>query len=101
MATHRISVNVGTDSIRVDPDSLIMTTADEVEWAASGSRRFTISFEGKGPFARPNLSHDEASARQKPRLTGRFKYSVASAENPGLVLDPEIVVGDPPTGHTP
>jgi len=98
MATHRISVTMGTNSIRVEPDSLVMTMADEVHWAGTGSQAFTISFLGDGPFAKRALSHAEASAKQAPRLRGRFKYSVTSVENPQVVLDPEIIVEDPPTG---
>jgi hypothetical protein len=36
-------------------------------------------------------------ANQRPRSRGEFKYAVVSEENPGLRLDPIIVVEEPPT----
>jgi hypothetical protein len=97
MATHTISVTVGKDSIQVVPDSLFMTTVDEVSWAGTDSRQFTIVFDDDGPFGQRDLSHAHATSRQKPRSRGRFKYTVISADDPNMKLDPDIIVGDPPT----
>ncbi len=99
MAAHKITVTVGENSIQVAPESLFMTLADEVRWAGSNPKQFRIAFDGAGPFAERELSHARATGNQKPRIRGRFKYTVISEENPGLRLDPEVVVGDPPTGN--
>jgi hypothetical protein len=101
MASHSISVTVGTDSIRVEPDTLAMTTADEVQWKSTNSRAFSLVFEDERPFGRRQLDHAAATARQRAQAKGRFKYSVVSDENPGLVLDPVVVVGDPPSQTDP
>jgi hypothetical protein len=47
------------------------------------------------------LTHDTATTKQKPKRTGRYKYTVISVENPALVLDPIIIVEEPPTGPAP
>ena len=101
MATHRISVTVGTSTIQVDPNSLVMTSADEVYWAGNNPRAFTIEFDNDGPFGQKNLTHERALSRNKPKVKGRFKYTVISAEDPGLRLDPDIIIEDPPTGQQP
>ena len=98
MASHRISVTVDSASIRVAPESLFMTTKDDVSWSATNGKEFSIEFDGNGPFESRSLSHATASGRNTPRARGAFKYSVISSENSDLRLDPEVVVGDPPTG---
>jgi len=98
MRSHTVSVDVGKDSITVHPDPLVMTSDDEVQWASASGRRFSIEFDGAGPFGSPRLAHAAATARQRPRVLGRFKYSVVSEENPGLKLDPDIIIDPPPSG---
>ena len=101
MKTHRVSVTVEKDSIRVDPETLTMTSKDEIHWAGSNARKFSIVFDQASPFEHRELSHDLATAKRTPRTKGRFKYTVVSAENPGLKLDPIIIVEEPPTKGTP
>lgn len=101
MATHKISVTVDAGSIRVDPDTLVMSSLDDVYWSGTNSRRFSIEFESTGPFDRSRLDFDAATHTQRPRAKGRFKYAVVSSENPALRLDPTVVVEDPPTGGNP
>ena len=98
MKTYTVSVTVGQGSISVQPDRQVMTTDDEVQWASSNGKRFTIEFEGAGPFPNARLAFAAATAKQRPRTKGRFKYTVISEENPTLTLDPEVVVDPPPTG---
>ena len=97
MPTHKISVTVEADVIHVEPETLVMTTVDEAHWAPTNGRRFTIEFDGDGPFGNQRLDHAAATGRQKPRVKGRFKYTVVSEANPGLRLDPVIIVDPPPT----
>lgn len=97
MKTHTVSVTIGRDSITVQPDPLIMTTDDEVQWSGKDAKKFSIEFEGKGPFGSSKLAHAVATSRQRPRTLGQFKYSVISDENPNLILDPGIIVDPPPT----
>jgi hypothetical protein len=97
MSSHTIMVTVDSGSIQVRPDTLVMTTLDEVQWATTNARRFSIEFDGAGPFAARQLGHDTAVAKQKPRTKGRFKYTVIAEENTGLRLDPVIVVDPPPS----
>jgi len=97
MKTHTISVTVDSDAIRVQPDTLVMTTQDEAQWAASNGRRFSIEFDGNGPFGTGRLAFAKATGRLKPVVKGRFKYTVVSEEDPALRLDPVIVVDPPPT----
>ena len=99
--THQILVTVDSGSIKVEPDSLAMHKGAEVAWRGTNSRKFSIRFENEGPFGRSQLAHAHAVAPNKAGRTGRFKYSVISEENPGLVLDPEIIVHDPPTSPNP
>jgi hypothetical protein len=99
--SHRVTVTVEADAIRVVPETLVMTSNDDVHWAGSNSSKFTIEFEGQGPFADRRLTHDIATTKQKPKRTGRHKYTVVSVENPALVLDPIIIVEEPPTGQAP
>ena len=101
MASHTISVTVDNATIQVKPDPLHMTTADDVQWAGTNPRKFSIVFEHDGAFGRRELEHAIATTRQRPRAKGRFKYTVVSTENPSLKLDPEVVVGDPPSGTKP
>lgn len=97
MRSHTISVTVDSNAIRVEPDTLVMTTVDDVRWAGANAGRFSIEFEGEGPFGSARLAHAVATGTQRPRTKGRFKYSVVSEENPGLRLDPVIIVDPPPT----
>ena len=99
MRSHTISVTVGQGSIVVEPDTLQMTTQDEVRWTGKNAKKFSIEFEGNGPFGgNRRLPHTAATAAQKPKAKGRFKYSVVSDENPKLKLDPVIIIDPPPTG---
>ena len=97
MKTYTVSVTVGQGSISVNPDRQVMTTDDEIQWASGNGKRFTIEFEGAGPFTSSRLAFAAATARQRPRVKGQFKYTVISEENPTLTLDPDIVVDPPPT----
>jgi hypothetical protein len=99
--THRVTVTVEAKAIRVVPETLLMTSDDEVHWAGSNAKKFTIEFDGTGPFADRRLTHDVATTKQKPKRTGRYKYTVISVEDPALVLDPVIIVDEPPTGAPP
>ena len=99
--SHRVDVTVEANAIRVVPETLVMTSDDDVHWAGSNSSKFTIEFEGLGPFADRRLTHDAAATKQKPARKGRYKYTVISVENPALVLDPIIIVEEPPTGPAP
>jgi len=96
---HMVSVTVEGGGIRVSPDPLRMTSDDELHWSCSSSDRFTVEFEGTSPFANLKLGHDAAIAPQKPRIRGRFKYTVALESDPSVRLDPVVVVDPPPT-HT-
>lgn len=97
MKTHSISVTVEKDSIQVTPDPLVMNSLEEVQWTGKTARKFSIVFEGAGPFASSRLAHSAASTRQRPGAKGRFKYSVVSDEDPSVMLDPIIIVEEPPT----
>ena len=101
MRTHKISVTVENDRIHVTPDPLVMFKADEVHWAGMNTRKFSIEFDGDGPFGARELKHDMANAKNRPTAKGRFKYTVVSEENPGLRLDPVIIVDEPPSGSKP
>jgi hypothetical protein len=101
MKSHRVSVTVGEKSIQVTPDPLVMTALDEVRWSGMNAQKFSIEFDGDGPFASRKLGHSDATAGQRPRMKGRFKYTVVSQDNPSLRLDPIIIVEEPPTGSTP
>ena len=97
MFTHKIAVTVESNTIQVDPETLVMTAADEVHWSGTNSRQFSIVFDNDGPFGERMLGHSRAVGKQKPKFTGRFKYTIVSAENPDLKLDPVVIVQDPPT----
>ena len=99
--THQVAVTVEPNAIRVVPETLVMTSDDEVHWAGSNSSKFTIEFDGTGPFADRRLTHDMATTKRQPKRTGRYKYTVISVENPALVLDPVVIVEEPPTGPAP
>jgi len=101
MKSHRVSVTVAENTIQVTPDPLVMSALDEVRWAGMNARKFSIEFDGDGPFASRKLAHADATSAQRPRVKGRFKYTIVSQENPGLRLDPIIIVEEPPTGSTP
>jgi len=100
MRTHKISVTVDQNAIRVEPDELTMWAVDEVHWAGMNPRKFTIVFDGKGPFVNRELAHAVAHGKHRPQAKGRFKYTVVSEENPSLKLDPVIIVDEPPSTTT-
>ena len=97
MKSHKVSVHVQGRTISVSPDPIVMTSADELLWGSSGADRFTVEFDGVGPFPNRHLAHDMATAPQRPTRTGRFKYTVALESDPSVILDPEVIVGDPPS----
>ncbi len=97
LVTHRISVTIDGRSIRVSPDPLIMKSGDEMHWTGMGSQRFSIEFEGPGPFSERELRHDAAATMQHPSRKGRFKYAVVLESDPNVRLDPVIIVEDPPS----
>ena len=99
MATHKVSVTVDETRIQVDPNRIVMSTKDDVHWLGTNGRKFSIVFEGGSPFGQTTLAHAAATAKQRPVTRGRFKYSVVSEQNPGLRLDPDIIVEDPPTDN--
>ena len=101
MATHRISVTMGSSAIQVSPETLTMSAADDVYWEGASPHRFSIRFEGQSPFAEAQLPHSQAGDRKRPMRRGRFKYTVVSEQDPSLMLDPVIIVEDPPTGPNP
>ena len=100
MRRHTISVTVEDSSIRVEPDTMVMTLEDEVQWAGQNARKFSIEFDGEGPFGQHQLGHAAATSERRPRVKGRFKYTVISDDDPGLRLDPVIIVDPPPSGGT-
>jgi hypothetical protein len=99
MKRHKVTVSVQGRTISVSPDPIVMTSADELHWGSSGADRFTVEFDGQGPFASSRLAHDLATSPQRPTRTGRFKYTVALESDPSVSLDPDVVVGDPPSEH--
>jgi len=101
MATHKIVVTVEKDSIRVVPETLMMTSMDEVHWAGANSSGFSIVFDSDKAFGMREMGHAMAKAPKRARAKGRFKYTVVSAEDRNVTLDPVIVVGDPPTTPNP
>ncbi len=101
MKSHKISVTVDAGTIRVEPDTLVMTSEDEVRWNGTNARRFSIEFDGGSPFVERRLDHDAVGQTRRPKGTGHFKYTVISVDDPGLRLDPVIIVDDPDTGTHP
>ena len=101
MASYKISVTVGEDQIQVSPETLTMTSVDDVQWAGSNDRAFSIVFDDERAFGRRELEHSVARAANRARAKGRFKYTVVAADDPNLKLDPIIIVGDPPTSPRP
>ena len=101
LTTHTIHVTVGTDVIEVEPSTLTMSSRDAVQWAGGNARAFSIVFDDAGPFESRELPHSAAIQAQQPRTRGRFKYTVVSADDPELRLDPVIIVEEPPTGNEP
>jgi hypothetical protein len=97
MKSHSISVDVNGRTISVSPDPLVMTSDDELRWKCSGPQRITVEFDGEGPFANSRLGHDAATSAQRPKQRGRFKYTVSLESDPSVNLDPDVVVGDPPS----
>lgn len=98
MKSHQVHVTIRNGAIQVQPDSLVMTRADDMQWVGTGGAKFSIEFDDEGPFGRRALPHAVAITRMKPSRNGRFKYTVISDADPGLRLDPDIIVDDPPTG---
>jgi hypothetical protein len=101
MKQHSVSVVVEGRGISVSPDPLVMTSEDEIKWACTSSHRFTVEFDGPGPFASRTLAHDSATESQRPKTHGRFKYTVALEADPSVRLDPEVVVEHPPSTPDP
>jgi len=101
MVAHRISVTVEPQAIRVEPETLVMTSDDEVQWVTANAREFSIVFDSDTPFGQRELAHAVARERQRPRVKGRFKYTVVSSDDPNLVLDPVIIISDPPSRTDP
>ena len=101
MAAHTISVTVEQAAIRVHPETLVMTSEDDVQWKGAGPRQFSIVFDTHAVFGERELSHAKALTRQRPRAKGRFKYTVVAADDPKLKLDPIIVVEEPPSKPNP
>jgi len=101
VATHKISVTVDEGSIQVVPETLTMTSVDDVQWAGTNSRAFSIVFDNENAFGARELDHAVAKAPNRPRAKGRFKYTVVSAEDRNVTLDPVVIVGDPPTHPNP
>jgi hypothetical protein len=101
MRSHRITVTVDGNTIRVEPDTLTMSRSDQVQWAGTSARKFSVEFEGPGPFGNRVLAHGQATTAQSPRTGGRFKYSVVSEDDPGVRIDPVIIVEVPPTDQAP
>jgi len=97
MRTHTITVTVDQGSIQVEPDELTMFSNDEVQWAGTNARKFSIRFGGKSPFGASELAHNVATTKQRPTVKGEFKYSIVSADDPSVVLDPIIIVEEPPS----
>ena len=97
MKSHSISVVVEGRTISVTPDPLVMTSDDELSWKCSGPHRITVEFDGTGPFASRQLGHDAATKAQRPKQLGRFKYTVSLESDPSVNLDPDVIVGDPPS----
>ena len=97
MKRHKVSVSVEGRGLSVSPDPLVMTSEDELHWSCSSGHRFSVEFDGTGPFASRALGHDVASAPQRPNKRGRFKYTVILESDPSVRLDPEVVVTDPPS----
>jgi len=101
MKSHSISVVVDGRSISVSPDPLVMTSDDELSWKCSGPQRINVEFDGTGPFEAARLAHDAATRAQRPKKKGRFKYTVSLESDPSVQLDPDVIVGDPPTTPNP
>lgn len=98
---HKVSVTIDRSSIQVVPETLTMTSVDEVRWVGTNAKKFSVVFDGAGPFGERELGHSAATADQRPMRRGHFKYTVVSEEDPALQLDPVVVVEDPPTGQDP
>jgi len=97
MATHQVSVTVDRGEIHVEPDTLTMTSNDDVHWAGTNAAGFSIVFDTHELFGQSELAYEVAGTRQRPRKKGRFKYTVVSNDDPDLQLDPVIIVEEPPT----
>ena len=58
-------------------------------------------FDGSGPFTSRSLNHDAATRAQRPKQLGRFKYTVRLESDPSVMLDPDVIVGEPPSDPNP
>jgi hypothetical protein len=101
VASHKISVTVEKDGIRVAPDPLSMTSVDDVQWAGTNAAAFSIVFDDERAFGVREMAHAMASSPNRARAKGRFKYTVVSGADRNVKLDPIIIVGDPPTTPNP
>jgi hypothetical protein len=99
--SHTIFITVEDTSIQVVPETLKMRKRDQVRFKATNGRGFSIVFDDKTPFENHRLPFAKAVSTLHPLTKGRFKYTIVSDENPQLQLDPEIIVGDPPTNPRP
>src|SRR5437773_6658990 len=70
MRMHEISVTIDEDRIEVAPDPLTMFKADEVQWAGTNARKFSIEFDGDGPFGISRLEHAMATGKNRPNANG-------------------------------
>ena len=90
-----VDVTVNPNTIQVSEDHLIMNQQDDVCWRSTNGRGFTIRFEGFSlPFESRAMDHVSAARPRRAGL-GKYKYTVVSADDPGLELDPIIEVVDP------
>ena len=101
MNTHKVQVKVEGRTLRVSPDPVVIQSADELQWSCASPDRFSIEFDGEGPLASRRLDHAAATRPQRPRGSGRFKYTVVLESDPSVRLDPEVIVDQPPGNPNP
>jgi len=58
--SHTISVTISERSIVVEPETLSMTSADDVSWKSGNSQRFSIVFDD---YFRPELARMDGLVR--------------------------------------
>lgn len=95
LVDHRISVTVEGRSIRVSPETLVMSRSESVHWENDGPERFEVEFEGDGPFDQRYLTHSDARVPRAPVRRGTFAYTVILESDFPVRLDPVIVVEEP------
>lgn len=96
-----INVTVGETSISVDPDTCHVKRAQDIQWAAVNSQPFRIEFANESPFQEMVLDFSAATTPRQVRSEAEmkdYKYTVVSERNPGVKLDPIIIIDDPPSG---